>query len=304
MSEEERQVLYHRHPSQRYIMYLLTQGDPSRCSNTFVLRELKRFGLPPAGDSYIDTLRDELLADLPKPFLPADPTARKTRAYLKRHRIYSLHHPNRMVLESHAILTDFVIRRPVEMGLLGNVPYKRIAREIKKKHQVDITEGGVEAYAHYYFDVRALSLEEWSGVLAETPMPVAVRDQQMGSLVCGGQVALHRMGIKTQMESATILRDLQRRIYVNAKEVDERLPISRDKVSMLVSLTGAALAVHKQVTTSDAEIRALLRDLERLRMDTDDEPVVPMSTVVDTEAGGTYSDTSDVLEGNPDDVDD
>ena len=298
MTNAVTEVATRRHPSERFILYLLTQGHPGKCSNEYVLSALTRHGLPLASNDYLDGLREELLRDLPKPFLPKDPRAAKTSAFLKRHLIYALHHPNREVAEANAILTDFVIRRPVEMGLLGRVPHKKIAVQIRSKHQVQLTADGVRAYEHYFWDVRTMSLEEWADTISGTSMPYLVKDQQLAALTCGGRVALHRMGLKTSIESTSMLKDMQRRLYLNFVEVDERIPISRDKAAMMIGLSNAALSIHKQVATSEQELRNLLKEFERLRLDTDQDKVTPMASVVDTSSGGTYSDTSDVLEGD------
>lgn len=288
-----------RHPSEKFILFLLTQGHPEKCDNEWVREQLLTYRLPDATDNYLNGLRKRLLGTLPKPFLPSDRNHRKSMTYLKAFGIHDMHHPTRDVEEANSILLDFPTRRKVENGLLGGVPVNVIAREVARLENVQLTAGGVRAYAHYFWDARAMSMEEWAEIIAQSDTMPLVRDHQLAALRCGRRVAMHHMGILTTLDSQTMLRDAQRRLHNNLVEVDERFSMSPMKVQMLTSLTGSLVSVSKTATSSEQELRKLLKDFERLRTKTDSSPVTPLTDIVAGE--GSFSDTADVVDHGDDD---
>jgi hypothetical protein len=287
-----------RHPSERFILYLLTRVHPSACSNSEVQEVLVNYRLPTATDQYLDALRQMLIADLPSPFLPRDPRAMKTVSFLKKHRVHSLHHPSEEAKQANSILVDLTVRRVVEMGLLGRVPYSTIATQVCRRHNVSIDENGVRAYSHYYWDVAAYSLEEWAALLSsQQHLPMSVRDTHLAALEAGRHVALHRMGMRQAIDQQTMLRDAMRRVYINLVEIDERMPMSQGKVSSMCLLSGTLTALDRRITTGDDELRRLLRTFERLRLQQDGDRDRPKSidALVRASDGGSYTDNSGVI---------
>jgi len=284
------------HPSERFILFLLTQGHPEKCSYEFVKTHLEMYRLPEAEEQYVSRLRAQLLKDIPNPFLPRDRRNIRTARYLRRHRIFSLHHPTRAVEEANTILLDFRVRRRVEVGLLGQVPFHVIAREVGRAEGLRITTDGVQSFAHYYWNVRAMSLEEWSETILSQDLPPMVQEDHEVALRSGREATLHRMGLRAGLEGQEMLQDMRRRLYINFVTVDDTVSLSRDKITMLTGLANTALAIDKRVATSEDELRRLLKDFERMRVQNDKQPPVSLHQLADPEAGGTYSDTADVAD--------
>lgn len=282
-----------RHPSERFILFLLTQQDPDVCHTEVILAQLEACKLPSADDQHVDLLRMELLRDLPTPFVPGNRRHQKSMDFLRRFEVYDLHHPNAAVEEAASVLADFPVRRRVEIGLLGRVSPSLIAKEVGEQQGVVLTEDGVRAYERFFWDVSTMSLEEWAAVIDQQPISLLVRDNQMSALQCGGKVALSKMGLDPSVDPQEMIQDMLRRVYLNFIEVDKALPLHKDKVQMLSSLAGIGIALYKQATTSEHALRRLLRDFERMKMETDDRVTPALSDLIDE--SGSVTDTADII---------
>jgi len=282
-----------RHPSERFILFLLTQQDPDECHTDVILAQLDACKLPPAHENHVDGLRMLLLRDIPKPFMPRNRRHQKSMDFLRQHEVYDLHHPGPAVEEAAAILGDYPVRRKVEIGLLGRISHALIAREIGDQQGVTLTEEGVSAYEYFFWDVSTMSLEEWAAIIDQQPITMLIRDNQMSALQCGGKVALAKMGLDPSVDPQEMIQDMLRRVYLNFVEVDKVIPLHKDKIGMLSSLASTGLALYKQATTSEHALRRLLKDFERMKMETNDENTPALSELVDKD--GTFTDTADII---------
>jgi hypothetical protein len=282
-----------RHPSERFILFLLTQEDPDECHSDVVLAQLDACKLPPVEEAHVDALRFELLRVVPTPFMPRNRRHQKSMDFLRQFGVYDLHHPNPGVEEAASILADYSVRRRVEIGLLGRVSHSLIAKEIGEQQGVDLTEEGVGAYEHFFWDVSTMSLEEWAAIIDQQPIAALIRDSQLSALQCGGKVALSKMGLAPSVDPQEMIQDMLRRVYLNFVEVDKVVPLHKDKVTMLTGLASMGIALYKQATTSEHALRRLLRDFERMKMETNDENTPALSDLVDKD--GSCTDTADII---------
>ena len=289
-------TLYTAHPSERFITFLMTAAHPDACENAFVHQQLAIFRLPAATDEYLDYLRARLVQKFPDPYLVRDPNHRPTAAYLRHHGVYEMHHPTPVVYEASQILADLQVRRKVEVGLLGRVDVERIAIETSRQCCITLTPQGVEKYAYLFFTADILSLDEWSEMLSSEGMSYMGREDRAAALRCGPNVALHRMGRVPRLDSTAMLRELQSRSYLNYIQADEMMPQGKDKAAVLSTYLGAVLSVHKQVTTSEDQLRKMIAEFERIRVETDEQRPKALTETFDPSRGGSVSDTSDVVD--------
>ena len=282
-----------RHPSERFIVFLLTQQNPEECGTDVVMAQLQACNLPPVDERHVNALRFDLLRSLPQPFMPRNRRHQRSMDFLRQFEVYDLHHPDAAVEEAASILTDYPVRRRVEIGLLGRVSHSLIAKEIGEQQGVTLSEEGVGAYERFFWDVRVMSLEEWAAVIDQQPIAALIRDSQMAALQCGGKVALSKMGLDPSVDPQEMIQDMLRRVYLNFVEVDKVMPLHKDKVTMLTGLASTGISLYKQATTSEHALRRLLRDFERMKMETDPEVTPALSELVGE--GGSFTDTADII---------
>jgi len=284
------------HPSECFIAYLMTRVHPSACDDALVHEQLAEYRLPQATDEYFAMLRARLEEGLPDPYLVHDAAHRPTAAYLRRHGVYELHHPTDATHEACKILVDLSVRQKVEVGLLGRVDVGRIASETNRQCGVTLSAEGVDQFRYLFFEVDTLSLDEWSELLAADGMSYMSREDRAAALRCGPNVALHRMGRVPRMDSTAMLRELQTRSYLNYVQADEMMPQGKDKAAVLSTYLGSVLSVHKQVTTSEDQLRKMIAEFERIRVETDTQRPRALTEAFDPAKGGSVSDTSDVID--------
>lgn len=260
------------HPSLRFILFLLTYG---KRSNEWIETTLEQNGLYRASDEYLDALRASL--QFPVPYFPRDPTHKPSMDFLEGLGILDMHQQDPAVLRAGGILNNPPLRQQVEVGLLGQVEYSEIADRIGGRFSIALDEKHIERYAYYYYDVSALSMDEWAELLSANN---AGYDKEV-SLVCGPNMAMHRLGFQAVIETKTVMRKVQQELYYRFQEMAKR-PSTRGNVHALGTLARTMIKVDERLSQSDIALREVIDQFKKFTMQQDEDKVASIADVAKT----------------------
>jgi len=278
-----------QHPARFFIKYLLVTQERIGLSN--INSTLRLYGLCATTGELLQEVRDEVDA-VPDDFRPWSRAHLSSTRWLKKQRIFELIHPDDSVKGMKTkILEDPMLRGDVDTLLLGNVSCREAAYRLQKlRHRVDETE--VAAYKHYFWNTDVMGLSDWTVYFdADTKTLTGsgrtTADPRMwAALQAGPEVALHKVGVRKEIDTKIILDTLQRELYHSFLEVSA-LPISSKKVELMLGLTTGLLKVEERLQAGDAALHEVLKRFEKFRVLTD-QSAVP--SLVDLAPTGTVSD--------------
>jgi len=255
------------HPCLYFIRYLLCVGRTEDHDAKWVGDTLRLQGLY--------TVRDDLLAeirsgmDFPKPFLPSNPEHKESMEFLERMGVKDMFYPTPEVAKATAILQQQALRENVEVALLGRIPHREIAGRMNTRFGCSLGEEDLASYEHFYYNVPLLSMTGWSEFLAEHQEDEY--DRRV-ALHCGSNMALHRLGFKTTLESKQVLRKVQQQLYFRLVDLD-RFPTTPDVVRMENALSRTLLSVDERLRESDLALKEVMDQFKRFQMERDNEKV-------------------------------
>ena len=260
------------HPSKRFILFLLTYGSRT---NDWVEATLEQNSLYMAGEDYLDALRDTM--NPPMPFFPRDPTHKPSMDYLDELGVKDMHAQDPTVLRAGAILSNPPLRQQIEVALLGQVDHHEIAERVGGRFNIALDEKHIERYSYYYYDISALSMEEWSELL------VANNDgyDKEVSLICGPNMAMHRLGFQAVIETKTVMRKVQQELYFRFQEMAKR-PSTRGNVHALGTIARTMIKVDERLSQSDIALREVIDQFKKFTMTQDDDKVADIKDVAKT----------------------
>ncbi len=163
------------HPARYYIFFLFAQR---RYKAKDVLSQLIRQNIPmPRDQKEFDAFAESLTkvqAEMrfPAGFTLANLNHIPTAEWLRKHRIYDMaaYEPN--VIYAIDLLDQPSLRRELEIMLLGPLDYADIAKRLVTLHGLDpvvMNRATVRYYAHYFWNVEALSMQRWPALLQSMP---------------------------------------------------------------------------------------------------------------------------------------
>ena len=171
-----------RHPSRRYIYYLISKRSLGAINIIVTLKEL---GLPvppakvmvpklgfvdnPEYEEFTDTLAAaQNRMRFPPRYDPRTPGNKPTAGFLDSLRIRSMWERDPFVCAAADILCEPSMKRMLEVMILGPLNYESIARRMARRYGMPIhlmNPRVVQAYAHYYWDFDAVDREDWDVLL-------------------------------------------------------------------------------------------------------------------------------------------
>ncbi len=273
---------YVRHPSERFIKFLMTSNNPGAGTDSWVIHTVESLGFPQPEGVYVAWLRHDFFSRMPKAFQPQNRYHKVSIRFLKEEQIYSLHHPDKYTRECHLLVTNFKARPLIENLLLGRIDAKEIAKKVNSRLGEFVTVEAIEAYSRYYWNVGLLTVEEWSTLLADYEQ----QRQQTVAIVQGGSaMALHKMGFQQQIESKIILRDILEGLYFDFREWKSK-PQSAAKTKAMTTIARSAVAVDMQLSQADSALKESLKAFEHFRVQHQQMPVIDIH---DLAPGGNYT---------------
>ena len=278
-----------QHPARFFIKYLLVTQDRIGLAN--INSTLRLYGLCSTDAELLTELRGEV-DEVPDDFRPWSKSHTPSSRWLRKHRVFGLVHADDSVKGmKERILEDPRLRADIDTLLLGNVSCREAAYRLQKM-RCPVDEAEVAAYMHYFWNTELMGLSDWTTYFAEDAKTLkgsgrTTSDHRMlAALSAGPDVALHKVGVRKEIDTKIILDKIQRELYHSFLEVSA-LPISSKKVEMMLGLTAGLLKVDERLAAGDAALHEVLKRFEKFRV-LNDQTMVP--SLVDLAPTGTVSD--------------
>lgn len=271
-----------RHPSENFIKYLITSGHPNANDDTWIRTMLMDLGFPAPESDYLSWLRASLASKVPADFRPTDRYHRESRAFLKSEGIFGIHTQSKAVREANTIVMDNRARPLVEDLLLGRLEPKEVAKKVNSKLAIFLTDEGVEAYRHYYWQVSIIRVEDWARLLANQDLQ---KNNVLAITQVGAALALHKTGFQQHIDSKSMLRTMQESIFFDFQEWKTKKH-STERTKALTNLAKSAVMVDEQLSQSDSALKDSLKAFEQFRMETAKTGVPDIRNLA---PGGNYS---------------
>jgi hypothetical protein len=286
-----------RSPSEYYIRFLISQNfgriDPSSITD-----QLDGLGLDSLNNNYIRSLA-EAMEPLPDPYVPENPRHTETRAWLRAHKIYDMWNPTKAVREAQHILMDVFLREKLEPLLLSSMNRREIARKLRKFTAIALTEEGVNAFGHYYWNRSLLTQQQWMAYL-ESQSHVNVYRQAL--LIPPDQANRHMpwvagmSGPPSDFNTADASARICQIAYKHALEL-EHTPATLDTTMALKNCMITIAKGDDIMRRSDVALRDVLKQFHKFRMKLDKAEIVPVQQLTD----GNYSKSGEGTDLDDDD---
>lgn len=271
-----------RHPAEFYLRALLIR-DPA-ITDAQLLRELDNRGFLEPQQNYLGFLRQEVQATPPpSPFEPFNKLHRPSMQYLRDQQVYEMFFQTPGVQEAMEYLTDPTKRMQVEQIIMSRLDIRSTAARVNKKHGWFLSEDGITAYRHFFWNLKLLTFDQWGRYLYERS---SLYDRYMGLLQAPKELALFHLRIEQALESKAMIKRVQEIAYFAIEEVSNVPGVRADKVKAIGILGKTVTDCHNALSTSDMALSGVLKEFERFRME--HLPAAP-PTILQLAPGGNYA---------------
>jgi hypothetical protein len=274
-----------RSPCEYYIRFLISrteEPDPEKVNANEVGQAVESLGLDPLSPSYIRSVAKQM-GVRPDPYDPENPTDKPTRDYLKANKIYDMWHPTKAVREAQLILADVYLREKLEPMLLSSMSTGDVARKLRKYTSIALTAEGVEAFAHYFWNRRLLTQQEWMELLRQR----TYRNPYVQGLLTPPDVApqhlpwvLGMSGPGGAFNTAEAAARIGQIAYKHALEL-EHMPATLDTTMSLKNCMSTLEKADVIMRRSDVALRDVLRQFQKFRMKLDEARIIDVQQLTD-----------------------
>lgn len=251
-----------RHPSENFIKFLMTSANVNAADDQWIMFTVVQLGYPKIELDYLTWLRTEVNSRKPAVFSPQNRYDRHSVKFMRAEGVFSLHNPDKSTREANLLVTNLRCRILVENLLLGRVEPKEVAKKVNARMGEFFTSAGIEAYAHYYWNVGLLRVEDWAKLLEDYEV---TRQQTLAILQVGPSLALHKMGFQQSIDTKTILKETMEALYFDMREWKVQ-PRSSFRTQALTSLAKGMVQVDTQLSQADSALKDSLKAFEQFRM--------------------------------------
>lgn len=150
-----------RAPAENYFRYLV--AHPNCFDNKYIEDIAEELKLDYLGDWYIQWLRDRTVP--PKPFYPEDDTHKPSYRFMLSEGLTRAFQPDRAYREALRILARPRWRELVESMVLSGAPNEVVAHAVTVRMRGTVTEEGIKAYKHFFWNVDLLESIEMRALL-------------------------------------------------------------------------------------------------------------------------------------------
>ena len=277
-----------RSPSEFFVRFLISQGDQD--SNTIV-HILEDHQLEPVGIRYIEKLQSNMLPR-PEPWAPTPNLGNEeeqiaTREYLRKYGIHDLWYPSPAAQEAYQILGNPRLRENTEQLLLSPLRVEEIVRRLNDYHKVKLTAEGVEAFGHYFWNRKLLSMGEWVEFMENRPSSYSRITTLRSSPDTADMVVPWLAGMSgppSSINTGAVARRMRDVAFLKVLEI-ERMPACLDHARMMKDYMSIIKAAEDEMRQSDVALREVLNAFEKFRMKKDDQKIPAIEDV----AGVNYS---------------
>lgn len=250
-----------RHPSELFIKYLMLSQAP-QASDEWIKYYLEQFAFPSPDPNYLMWIRRELFGKIPPDFQPTNKFHKESVRFLKEEKIYGLYNMDAAVKECLVILTNQRARPMIEDMLLGRIEPRDIAKKVNARLNDFFTVEVIESYAHYFWNVSLLKVDDWAVLLKDVDYR---REHTMAILQVGPAMVLHKHNFQQQIDSKTILREIQETLYFDFRDWKAQ-PRSINRTKALTVLARATVNIDERLSEADSALKESLAAFERFRM--------------------------------------
>jgi hypothetical protein len=252
------------HPSTYYIKYLVAKGWPNGENPVTINQSLEDLGLLKISDEEFDRIAASLSP--PKGFVPQNPSHQPTMKFMRAEKIFSIWQPSK---DDKDVLDLFLVpqvKETIQILLMGRLPAEEIAIRVDKKYSRETSVKLIEAFSHYFWNVKLASLQEWNELLYRH----SLRDHYLAALWGSRNQALFRAGFSPQIDGKKALREAHRNIAMRL-EASRMLPDTKDTTAILGRLSKELVMVHMALFGEGAGLEESMRDLKKFKMERNEE---------------------------------
>lgn len=278
----ERGLQLESHPSRFFIRYLLLRGENDVDETNQVLRSLGLFEVE--DESFADELEMVHSHRLrPTPYIPRKRDCLGHRRYWREMQVEAMFQENEESDGATKILSSGHAREDIETALLGHIPLEQITGLIDQKYgEYGVTDEVISTYKHYYFNPAVMTIGEWAGCLRDLG---ETGDRRLAVLRGGPDVALHRLGMKLELEGEQMMGRMQQSLYLRFQEIDGR-GTNQASIRMMTELSREIRNLSDARRVGGDSLGKHMKAFEKFVMKTEAGKVPSIS---DLATGGSYT---------------
>ena len=254
------------HPSEHFVKFTLAQswGDEDEETTLPSLnKSLHEFGLL----GMLEVQYDALMADFRPPdgFRFNNKRHDTTKAFMEGEKITGLWSPNK---DEKRVLLEIVdgpagARHDLHLLLLGNLPHGVIASKLNGKWRLNpkFTEGMIDTYGHYFWNVGNTSQEDWAKLLEGK----SYKDAFIAALRCGEQQALYRAGFSPRVDGTRALKEAHRQAYFRLEALRFE-PDGKLTAEIYSKLSARMMSLHEALFSEGSGLQDQLKQFRQVMM--------------------------------------
>jgi len=271
-----------RHPAEYFLRFLLIRD--AAMTDAQLLRELEVRGFLEPAQNYLGFLRQEIQATPPpQVFQPFNRLHRPSMQYLRDQQVYEMFFPTSGVEEAMSYLAEPQKRMQVEQVIMSRLDIRTVVSKLNKKNGWFLSEDGVTAYRHYFWNLKLLTFDQWGRYLYERS---ALYDRYMALLQADAKLAYFHLRLDQVLDSKKMIHRAQEIAYFALEEVNQIPGVRADKVKAIGILSKSITDCHNALSTSDMALSGVLKEFERFRME---HPQLSPPTIAQIAPGGNFS---------------
>lgn len=271
-----------RSPAEFFCMFLLSQ---QKHSVDTIIHILEDHNLYAVNHRYIERLQEKMLP-FPEPWAPTLNLGTEdehliTKEYLRTHGIHDLWYPSAATQEAFQILGNPGLREHTEQLLLSPLRVEETVRRLNEYHKVKLTAEGVEAFGHYFWNRKLLSMGEWVAYMDDKPAAYTRITTLQASPDTADMVVPWLAGMSgppSSINTGAVARRMRDVAFLKVLEI-ERDPASLDHANMMSKYMSVIKAAEDEMRQSDVALREVLSAFEKFRMKKDDHKVLAIEDV-------------------------
>ena len=233
------------HPSEYFLRFTLAQGwgdDDADSTHAALNETLKAFGLV----QLLEEQYNRLMATFnpPEGFRFHSSKNSVTKKFMGDEKISALWKAGKVERRVINELIDghSMIKQDLHLLLMGGLPRDVIADKLNTKYRLspEITQGMVDMYYHYFWNVGNVTSDEWEKLLAGNRQ----RDAFMAALYCGEQQSLYRAGFSPRVDGNRAMKEAFRQAYFRLEALRFE-PDTKSTIDSYSKLTARMMGLHE-----------------------------------------------------------
>jgi len=243
------------HPARHVVRaLLLTEVTPTQEA---INRRLAQWNSPPLEDAEFDHLVREVEHPFPIDLSGLD---RRTNEWLTGLGCSGAVFRDDLFRQAERIMQYPELQERIRRLLMARLSYATISSSINAPI---LTEAVVAEYAHNWWCVEGISLQEWDSLLARMPAPTTAHPLH-ASLTMGHTVAQGYARTLRAESAEAVLQELLAMNVTLAREIAE-MPPSKEKAFMLRSVTSNVVRLNGELSQTDNAAKKSQKQFGRFR---------------------------------------